>query len=87
MVIKNEILFHTFIGQQIEVINSTQKEQIGLKGEVVDETKNMLSIISNGREIKLQKVAVKIRFFVDDGFLDVDCSKIAFRPHERPKKI
>ncbi len=87
MVTKKDLLFHTFIGLDVEVVRSTQIHQKGIKGKIVDETKNMIIIDTGTKEIKLQKNANRFRFFVEDGHVDVDGSSIAYRPHERPKKV
>ena len=87
MVTRKNILYHSFIGLPVEITNSSQKELIGLKGTVVDETKNMVVIDTGKKEVKIQKVSCFFRFSVEDGSVDVDGKKIAFRPHERPKKI
>lgn len=84
---KKNILFSTFIGLEVQIIRSSQKELIGLKGKIVDETKNMLVIEKDGKEKKIQKNSSIFRFFVNDGHVDVDGSKITFRHFERPKKV
>ena len=40
-----------FIGLDVEIIDSTNKQHIGLKGKVIDESYNMI-IISTGNKIK-----------------------------------
>lgn len=87
MVSRKDILFHTFIGLPVEIINSSQRQLIGLKGTIADETKNLIVIEKDEKEIKVPKVSSVFRFTVDDGTVDIDGRKIAFRPHERPKKV
>ncbi|MEM4166031.1 MAG: ribonuclease P protein subunit [Candidatus Bilamarchaeaceae archaeon] len=84
---KKNILHSTFIGLKVEIVKSSQKHLVGLKGTVVDETKNMLVIESEKKERKIQKNSCVFRFFVDDGYVDVDGEKITFRHFERPKKV
>ncbi|MFH1221750.1 MAG: ribonuclease P protein subunit [Candidatus Micrarchaeota archaeon] len=82
------LLFSTFIGLAIEVIGSSQRRLVGLKGKVVDETKNLLVIEkADGKEVKIPKASCQFRFTVDDGTVAVDGSRIAFRHFERPKKV
>jgi len=86
---RKNILYSTFIGLAVEVANSSQHGLVGLKGRVVDETKNLIIIEKgDGKEAKLPKAACAFRFTLDDGEkFEVDGRKIAFRPHERPKKV
>lgn len=83
---KEDILFHTFIGIRVEVVNSSSRALIGLKGTVIDETKNMLVVETASGRKRIQKVACTFRFETDGGQVDVHGKKIAFRPEERPKK-
>jgi len=86
---KKNILYSTFIGLEIEITNSSQRELVGLKGKVVDETKNLIIVEkSDGKEVKIPKVSSTFRFTLDDGSkFDIIGMKITFRPEERPKKV
>jgi ribonuclease P protein subunit POP4 len=86
---KNNILFSTFIDLEVEITNSSQHELVGLKGRVVDETKNLLIIQkADGKNVKIPKVSSIFVFTLDDGSkLEILGKKIAFRPEERPKKV
>jgi ribonuclease P protein subunit POP4 len=48
------------IGKLIEIIDSKNKTLIGIKGKVIDETKNTLTIQTKSRIIKIIKTQVKI---------------------------
>lgn len=84
---KRNLLYSTFIGLNVEIANSSQKDLVGLKGRVVDETKNMIVLECGGKERKIQKAGCVFRFYVDDGAVDVDGGRIMFRHFERPKKV
>ena len=85
---RKNILYSTFVGLPVEIVNSSQRDLVGTKGKVVDETKNLIIIEKGDKEIKVQKVSCVFRFTLDDGeTVDVEGKKIAFRPHERPKKV
>ncbi len=86
---KKNILYHTFIGLKAEIINSASPNLIGFKGEIIDETKNMIIIKTDDGEIKkIQKKPNIFRFYLEDNtMIDIVGSGILFRPHERPKKV
>lgn len=83
---RRDLLYSTFIGLTTKIVNSSQKDLVGLKGCIVDETKNMLVLECNGRERKIQKAGCIFRFYLDNGAVDIDGTKIMFRHFERPKK-
>jgi|WetSurMetagenome_2_1015567.scaffolds.fasta_scaffold623351_1 ribonuclease P protein subunit POP4 len=94
MITKKNLLYSTFIGLGVEIANSSQRSLIGLKGTVVDETKNLIVIESEGagaaaaKEVRVPKASATFRFTLESGeTADVEGKKIAFRPHERPKKV
>ncbi|MFH0885148.1 MAG: ribonuclease P protein subunit [Candidatus Micrarchaeota archaeon] len=91
MITKKNLLLSTFIGLEAEIINSSQRNLIGLKGTIVDETKNLIVIEkggAGGKEVRIPKNSSTFRITAESGEkVDVDGSSIAFRPHERAKKV
>lgn len=49
----HNLIHHELIGLEVEVIDSTNKVQIGIKGKVKDETKNTLKIEVDAGRIKI----------------------------------
>lgn len=86
---KKNILYSTFIGLDVEISRSSDRKLEGLKGKVVDETKNLIIIEKeDGRVVKIPKISSEFAFTLDDGSIfRVEGSRITFRPHERPKKV
>lgn len=77
--------FQELIGKKIEVVNSTNKQLIGLKGVVVDETKSTLTILAEGeRRISLLKAVVTFR--LEETGLVISGVDIVRRPEERIKQ-
>jgi ribonuclease P protein subunit POP4 len=89
MITRQNLLYCTFIDLKVEIVKSSQKSLIGLNGKVTDETKNMIVIEKyDGNEVHIPKISCTFRFTTDDGDqVDVEGSKITFRPHERAKKV
>ncbi len=88
MITKGNILAHELIGLAVEVVRSTDRKMAGMKGEVVDETKNTLVVEIGGKEKTLPKSACVFRFTLPDGGkADVDGKLIALAPEERPKRL
>ena len=76
-----------FIGLEAEVLESTCAGYLGIKGRVVDETKNTLTIEQDGREKKVPKDCCRFKF-VDGGKPHIVSGKeIKFRPEDRIKKV
>jgi ribonuclease P protein subunit POP4 len=88
MITRKNLLYSTFIGLEVEITNSSQRHLLGLKGIITDETKNLMIIKTKGKEVKVPKVSSTFLFTLEDGDkVEVKGSRIAFRPHERPKKV
>ncbi len=89
MITAKNLLYSTFIGLEAEIVNSSQRRLIGLRGKIVDETKNLIVIEADaGRLVRVPKNSSTFRFTCEDGHkVDVDGWDITFRPHERPKKV
>lgn len=47
------LIHHELIGLEVEVVKSTNLYQIGIKGKVIDETKNTLKIGPDDRHVKI----------------------------------
>lgn len=94
MIDRKNLLFSTFIGLQAEIVNSSQRALIGVRGTIVDETKNLIVIEKAGaagasaKEVRIPKNSSTFRIETESGEkVDVDGRDIAFRPHERAKKV
>ncbi len=76
---------HELIGLQVEVISASDPTLVGLKGRIVDETRNTLTIEGSGRERMIPKRGSVFRFEVG-GKVDVEGERILFRPEDRIKR-
>ena len=86
MISEKNLIRHELIGLFVEIESSFNKFHIGLKGLVVDETKNLLIIETENGIKKIQKKGTTFIFKIPSGKkLKVDGSIIAKRPEERIK--
>lgn len=83
---KENMLQHEFIGLEVEVVASTDRNLIGTKGKIVDETKNMFKVEINGKEKQVQKTGSVFRFEINSENIDVEGERLMFRPEDRIKK-
>jgi len=75
------------IGLEAEVLESTCDQYLGIKGKVVDETRNTLTIKQDGREKMVPKDCCKFRFVEGSTTHIVSGKEIKFRPEDRIKKV
>lgn len=76
-----------FIGLEVEVLDSTCASFIGLKGKVVDETRNTLKVDAGGSEKVVPKDCCEFLFREGTGAHRVSGKDIRFRPEDRIKKV
>ncbi len=82
----NNITKIEFIGNYAEIISSNNKSLIGLKGKIVDETKNMFVFEIDGKEKKIMKKEVRLKFYLKDKAVEIDGKLLVSRPEDRIKK-
>ncbi len=75
------------IGLGVEVLESSCDQYLGIKGRVVDETRNMLTIEQDGAEKKVPKDCCRFRFEEGSMTFVVSGKDIRFRPEDRIKKV
>ena len=76
-----------FIGLDVTVSGSTCPSQVGMRGRVVDETRNTLTIEQGGVERVIAKAGCEFRFEEDGQTHVVSGDDIRFRPEDRIKKV
>jgi len=82
---------HELIGLKIEIIQSTDKQMMGMNGLVVDETKNLLTIASSktdSNRVRIPKKDCVFRFSLPSGEqVDVDGRLLKLKPENRLKNV
>ena len=72
---------YDLIGQYISIINSKNKEIIGIKGRVIIESKNMITLETESGKKNIPKDICQ--FSNSQGLLETDSTKLSKRPYER----
>ncbi|MEN4007229.1 MAG: ribonuclease P protein component 1 [Methanobacteriaceae archaeon] len=88
MITSKNIFRHELVGLPVKVVDSTHEGFIGIKGKVVDETKNTL-LIQDGDETEklVPKKNATFHFNLPDGtVIEIEGKIIIARPEDRIKK-
>ncbi len=83
---RRNIEMHELIGLEAEVKDSTNPNQIGIRGRIVDETYHML-VLDDGERKMIMKKGARFGIWLGDEYVTVRGDRINYRPHERIKKI
>ena len=81
-----DALRYELIGLDTEIVKSKNKSLEGLKGKIIDESKNMLVIESNNHIKRIIKNQVKLKMKINKKRLIIDGKLLVGRPEERLKK-
>lgn len=80
------LLRHEIIGLEVRVVKSSQPSYIGIKGKVVDETKNTLTIHHMQRDKTIAKKTATFHFKLPSGLtVEVEGKNLVKRPEDRVK--
>jgi len=80
------ILRHELIGLNVRVMHASNPTIEGIRGVVVDETKNMLTINAKKRKVLIPKNVATFRFDLPSGIrVDVDGERLVAKPENRLK--
>ena len=82
-----DIVRSELIGLEAEVTQASNESLIGLRGLIIDETKNTLSIEREGVEKKVIKSQVMLNILFDGQTFQIDGKVLVGRPEDRLKKI
>jgi len=87
MKITPAIVQQEFIGLNAKVVKSSQPGYVGMEGEVLDETRNTLTILHKNKKKIVIKNTVIFNFTMPDGtIVEIDGKTIVGRPENRIKK-
>ena len=82
--VRKEIFPHELIGEEMEVVDSKNKSNIGIRGKIIDETKETIKVYQdNGKEVVLMKSIITFKLLKTGRVLLGE--QIARRPEDRLK--
>ena len=77
---------HELVGLNIKVIDSKNKDNKGIEGKIIDETKNTITIMHKSKKKLLFKNNIKFETTIENKKIEVDGKVLAKRPEERIKR-
>jgi len=82
-----DIIREELIGLEAEVVASRHPGYVGIRGRVIDETRNMFVIEHGGRRKMVPKAVCTFHFTFPDGtVVEIDGRLLVGRPEDRLKK-
>ncbi len=80
------ILRHELIGLSVKVVQARSSSTRGIHGIVVDESRNMLTIVNKNGKVMIPKNIATFRFNLPSGIrVDVDGKRLVAKPENRLK--
>ncbi len=76
---------HELIGLEAQVVEATDRSQVGIEGRVVDETRNTLVLKASGREFIIPKKGSVFLFRLEEE-IRIPGDRLRHRPEDRVKK-
>ncbi|HLD02903.1 MAG TPA: ribonuclease P protein subunit [Candidatus Nanoarchaeia archaeon] len=81
-----DMLRHELIGSDAEVIRASNKSLEGLKGRIIDETKNTLVLETNDKTRRILKKNITMKIKMKKQTIQVEGNLLVGRPEDRLKK-
>ena len=87
MKVTPEVINSEFIGTNCTIAESRHADYVGIKGAVMDESKNTFTIMQSGQAKSIVKEAAVFQFGYSDGTVaEIDGKLLVGRPEDRLKK-
>ncbi len=86
MINRNNVYFHEWIGSNAQVLESPNSNEMGISGELCNETKNTLLIRSPSGEKSIAKKGRTFALSVQGMVYEIKGSYAQFRPEDRIKE-
>lgn len=86
LVNSSNLIYHNLVGRRARIISSSDPTQVGMEGNVIDETAHTLTISSRLGNRMVPKSISTFAFYLPEEAVVVG-SEIALSPEERLKKL
>ena len=87
MKVTPDVIRYEFIGTEAEVSKSAHPGYVGISGKIIDETRNTLTILHEGKRKIVVKDSAVFHFKFSDGtIVEIDGKILVGRPEDRLKK-
>jgi ribonuclease P protein subunit POP4 len=87
MKVTPDIIRHEFIGTEGKVAKSRNHDYVGIRGKIIDETRNTFTISQKGERKVIVKDATVFHFRFSDGtVVEIDGKLLIGKPEDRIKK-
>lgn len=87
MIVTPDIIRCELIGTEVKIVKCSDQHQVGIRGRILDETRNTLTILHKGRRKIFAKNASVFRLiFSDSTLVEIDGKLLSGRPEDRLKK-
>jgi len=84
---RQNVVNHELIGLHATVVESTNRDNVGLSGRIIDESRNLITLESSGREKKAAKHGNTFEFRLSGSdTVRVEGGLIVGRPEDRVTK-
>jgi len=80
-----DVLKTELIGLTLEVTQATNRNNIGINGTIIDETKNTIMLKTKDRSIRLLKNTITFKIKINKKTYQIQGHLLQKRPHERIK--
>jgi ribonuclease P protein subunit POP4 len=87
MKVTPDIIQYEFIGTEAKVSKSKHLGYVGISGKIIDETRNIFTILHEGKRKRVIKGSAVFHFKFSDGtVVEIDGKLLAGRPEDRLKR-
>ena len=83
MIASDNLISHELIGLQAQVVESDNKQIVGLNGKIIDETKFMFTLSTTNGIKRLAKSSSRWKFKFNGKEAELDGTRLTRRPYER----